>query len=60
MKCTGRALKPISVFLGPSLQNDQARGLLDADYYPPARKGDVYRIIPSGGKDHHPDRWGFP
>jgi hypothetical protein len=30
------------------LQKDRARALLDADYYPPAGKGDVYRIMASG------------
>jgi hypothetical protein len=39
---------PVAVFLGPSLSRDEARGILDADYYPPARKGDVYRVLPSG------------
>jgi len=29
---------------------DRAAAILDADYYPPARKGDVYRIISSGVK----------
>jgi len=29
---------------------DSACALLDADYYPPAQKGDVYRIIASGVK----------
>jgi hypothetical protein len=37
-----------AVFLGPSLPREQARALLDADYLPPARKGDIYRLIPSG------------
>lgn len=50
MKSTGRACKHIAVFLGPTLGKDQACSLLDADYYPPARKGDVYRIIASGVK----------
>lgn len=40
--------KPVAVFLGPSLGKDHARALLDADYYPPARKGDVYRILTTG------------
>ena len=38
------------MFLGPSLARDKARSVLDADYYPPAGKGDVYRIIASGVK----------
>ena len=40
----------IAVFLGPSLSIVQARQILAADYYPPARKGDIYRIITSGLK----------
>ncbi|MBC7909920.1 MAG: hypothetical protein H7Y30_05440 [Pyrinomonadaceae bacterium] len=47
---TARSCKSIAVFLGPTLCVDQARALLDADYYPPARKGDVYRIMASGVK----------
>ncbi len=45
-----RAFHPVVVFLGPSLHQDEARTLLDADYLPPARKGDVYRILASGVK----------
>jgi hypothetical protein len=30
------------------LHLDQARSILDGDYYPPARKGDIYRIKASG------------
>jgi hypothetical protein len=33
----------IVVFLGPTLKIEQARQLLDADYWPPARRGDIYR-----------------
>jgi len=40
----------IAVFLGPSLGLKQARELLTADYFPPARKGDIYRIMASGVK----------
>jgi hypothetical protein len=40
----------VAVFLGPSLPRDQARQILDAHYYPPASKGDVYRIMASGVK----------
>ncbi|MCC3433968.1 MAG: hypothetical protein EAZ39_13710 [Oscillatoriales cyanobacterium] len=39
---------PIAVFLGPSLRIDEAKKILDANYYPPVRKGDIYRILPSG------------
>lgn len=39
---------PTAVFLGPSLKIDEARKILDADYYPPISKGDIYRIMASG------------
>jgi Uncharacterized conserved protein len=39
---------PIAVFLGSSLKIDEARKILDADYYPPISKGDIYRIMASG------------
>jgi hypothetical protein len=39
---------PIAVFLGPSLKIDEARKILEADYYPPVSKGDIYRILASG------------
>jgi len=42
--------KDIAVFLGPSLDQKSAREILDATYYPPVSKGDVYKIIPSGVK----------
>ena len=42
--------KDIAVFLGPSLDQKSARDILDATYYPPVGKGDVYKIIPSGVK----------
>jgi hypothetical protein len=37
-----------AVFLGPSLGVKEAREVLAAEYFPPARKGDIYRIIASG------------
>ncbi len=40
--------KPIAVFLGPSLEKSHASQLLEANYYPPARMGDVYRLLSSG------------
>jgi hypothetical protein len=43
-----RTFKPTAVFLGPTLGSESASAILDADYYPPARKGDVYRIMTSG------------
>lgn len=33
------------VFLGPSLPREEARRLLDADFRPPARQGDVFHAI---------------
>ncbi|AFY46627.1 hypothetical protein Nos7524_0721 [Nostoc sp. PCC 7524] len=40
----------VAVFLGPSLPRNQASQVLDAHYYPPASKGDIYRIMASGVK----------
>src|SRR4051812_46459755 len=37
----------VVVFLGPSLDTEVALGILDADYRPPARKGDFYRLLGS-------------
>jgi hypothetical protein len=39
---------PIAVFLGPSLDHDAARAMLPANYYPPVRMGDVYRLCTCG------------
>ncbi|CAM2064495.1 TfuA domain-containing protein [Sulfidibacter corallicola] len=37
---------PIAVFLGPSLPLEEARALLPrANYYPPVRQGDLYRLL---------------
>jgi hypothetical protein len=33
----------VIVFLGPTLKDEEARRLLDADYRPPAKRGDLYR-----------------
>jgi hypothetical protein len=35
----------VAVFLGPSLPRAQAMAVLDADYLPPVRQGDVYRLV---------------
>ena len=35
----------VAVFLGPSLPVEAARGVLAADYLPPVRQGDVYRLL---------------
>ncbi len=37
----------VIVFLGPSLKRDKVLSILDAEYRPPARKGDLYNIINS-------------
>lgn len=37
-----------AVFLGPSLPFAAAEKILPADYFPPAARGDIYRIIASG------------
>lgn len=39
---------PVAVFLGPSLARHKAERLLSANYYPPVRMGDVYRLIATG------------
>jgi TfuA protein len=38
----------IVVFLGPSLPKDRARHILEADYLPPAKRGDIYRAALEG------------
>ncbi len=38
----------IVVFLGPSLSADRARKILEADYLPPAKRGDIYRAAKEG------------
>lgn len=42
------ASTPIAVFLGPSLDQEEARAILPANYYPPVRMGDVYRLMTCG------------
>ena len=37
-------IKPI-VFIGPSLDIEKARKIFDADYRPPAKKGDFLRLL---------------
>lgn len=39
---------PIAVFLGPSLARHKAEQVLSANYYPPVRMGDVYRLMATG------------
>lgn len=38
----------VVVFLGPSMPHDEARSILDADYRPPARRGDVLAAARDG------------
>ncbi|WP_340120027.1 TfuA-like protein [Pelagibius sp. 7325] len=35
----------VAVFLGPSLPLAEAESLLAADYHPPVRQGDIYRLV---------------
>ena len=39
---------PRAVFLGPSFAPAAAAALLPANYYPPVRMGDVYRLLACG------------
>ncbi|HEY9386099.1 MAG TPA: TfuA-like protein [Nitrososphaeraceae archaeon] len=36
------------IFVGPSLRRDKARRIFDADYRPPAKKGDLLRLVNFG------------
>src|SRR5262245_55733660 len=38
----------IRVFLGPSCSWDEARAVLEAEYRPPARRGDLLRAVADG------------
>ena len=38
--------KPV-IFIGPTLSKDKAKEILDADYRPPAKKGDLLKLIPT-------------
>ena len=40
----------IVVFLGPSLSLDKALQILEADYRPPAKRGDIYQAARDGAK----------
>ena len=39
---------PVAVFLGPSLDRATAERILPANYYPPVRMGDIYRLTTCG------------
>jgi hypothetical protein len=41
-------MQRIIVFLGPSLEREQAEKILPADYRPPARRGDLLRAVQDG------------
>ncbi len=38
------------VFLGPSLEAETAKKILDAEYRPPASRGDIFRAVEEGAK----------
>ena len=42
--------RKIVVFLGPSLDRERAREILDADYRPPAKRGDVFKAAKEGAR----------
>ncbi|NIS83192.1 MAG: TfuA-related McrA-glycine thioamidation protein [Anaerolineales bacterium] len=44
------AVKPVVVFLGPSLPRHEAAEILDADYRAPARMGDIHCVMAFGVK----------
>ncbi|WP_082065157.1 TfuA-like protein [Xanthomonas sp. MUS 060] len=43
-------MNPAVVFLGPSLPLEQARRIVQADFRPPARMGDLYRAVSEGAR----------
>ena len=40
----------VVVFLGPSLERETARAILDADYRPPAARGDIAKAVREGAR----------
>jgi hypothetical protein len=46
----GMSVRDTIVFLGPTLPIKEARRIFDADYRPPARRGDVYACLASPEK----------
>ena len=40
----------VIVFLGPSLEAETARKILDVEYRPPASRGDIFRAVEEGAK----------
>jgi len=43
-------MAPIIVYLGPSLSAEKARAILDADYRPPVRRGDLAKAVKNGAR----------
>ena len=48
MPPSSKPVRSTAVFLGPSLPLAEAEKISLADYYPPAARGDIYRIVASG------------
>jgi hypothetical protein len=42
------SFKSTAVFLGPSMPRTHARAIVNADFYPPAQMGDMYRVMSYG------------
>jgi hypothetical protein len=40
----------VVVFLGPSLDVETAKGILDAEYKPPAARGDIFMAVKEGAR----------
>ena len=47
-----REMPEIVVFLGPSLSRAKAEQILEADFRPPAKRGDIYQAAREGARDH--------
>jgi hypothetical protein len=43
-------MQKVVVFLGPSLPEAEAREILDADYRPPAKRGDIFKAAKEGAE----------
>ncbi|MCW3132916.1 MAG: TfuA-related McrA-glycine thioamidation protein [Methanophagales archaeon] len=42
--------KKVVVFVGPSLEPETAKNILDAEYRPPASRGDIFKAVREGAK----------
>jgi len=42
--------KKVVVFVGPSLEAETAKKILDAEYRPPASRGDIFKVVREGAK----------